>query len=348
MPVRPSPRSSLARFPAARSVHVLCGPGNNGGDGYVVARLLAEAGVAVQLWAEGEPRAGSDAAPGRRRMSGRAAPAGRLSARARRSGRRCALRRGPVEAAVRRRRARGRRVAAEPKAPVIAVDLPSGVSGESGQVLGDAFSAALTVTFCRKKPGHLLQPGRDAVRRGGGRRYRHLRRGGRRNRSARLRERAGALARPFPGAGDRHPQIRARPCRRVFRRRRPRQARPGWRPWPRRGSGQGRSRCCRPRAALAVNAAHLTSIMLRQADTLDEVLDFLDARKPQALVYRPGPGAGAGGRRFRCSTCSPRRRRCLQPRARCRCADASFAPQPQALFAALQPPRRAAGGADAA
>jgi len=52
----------LARYPAAAQIHVLCGPGNNGGDGYVVAHLLQQSGANVAMWVSGEPRPGSDAA----------------------------------------------------------------------------------------------------------------------------------------------------------------------------------------------------------------------------------------------------------------------------------------------
>lgn len=145
-------------LPPHGSVLIACGPGNNGGDGYVAARVLAGRGYDVTVAALGTPRAGSDAAT--------MAP----------------LWHGPVfglldcdpadfdlvidalfgagltrdlegEAASFIEQVR----AAD--APVLAVDVPSGVDGDTGQVRGTAAHAALTVAFHAPKPGHYLEPG---------------------------------------------------------------------------------------------------------------------------------------------------------------------------------------------
>ncbi|MFQ5534820.1 MAG: NAD(P)H-hydrate dehydratase [Sphingomonadales bacterium] len=152
-------REIMARW-EARPVVVLCGPGNNGGDGFVIARVLAEAGWDVTV-----------ALPGsRKRLKGDAARMARLW-----TGVVQAL--GPevldgrslvVDALFGAGLSRDLEgvAAAVVKAvnaaglPVVAVDIPSGVHGDTGAVLGSAMKAALTVTFFRRKPGHLLMPGR--------------------------------------------------------------------------------------------------------------------------------------------------------------------------------------------
>src|ERR1700733_1394416 len=62
-------RAIQARMPPCRTL-VVCGPGNNGGDGYVVARLLAQEGWPVSLAALAPPRTGSDAARAEARWRG--------------------------------------------------------------------------------------------------------------------------------------------------------------------------------------------------------------------------------------------------------------------------------------
>lgn len=146
------------RYAVGRAA-ILCGPGNNGGDGFVVGELLLRDGWKVRLGLLGEVSAlKGDAARAARDYSGNVetlspdlltdadivvdALFGAGLNRA-------------VDGVAREvlSAARGR--------PIVAVDVPSGVSGTDGANLeGRAAQAELTVTFFRGKPGHLLLPGR--------------------------------------------------------------------------------------------------------------------------------------------------------------------------------------------
>ncbi len=143
-----------------RPVTVLCGPGGNGGDGFVVARHLGAAGwpVKVALLGEREKLSG-DAARAARMWNGELAPftpdsldgAGVVVDAIFGAG----LSR-PLDghAGILVEAMKARRI------PMCAVDVPSGLDGATGSVRGAAAPADLTVTFFRKKPGHLLYPGR--------------------------------------------------------------------------------------------------------------------------------------------------------------------------------------------
>ena len=138
---------------------ILCGPGNNGGDGYVVARHLKARGWKVWVEALGDPaELKGDAAEMFRRWDGET----RAITRAR-----------PAELVVDALFGAGldrpldHNTAAIAKAlnesglPVIAIDVPSGLHGDFGKPLGDiCVRATATVTFFRKKPAHLLCLGR--------------------------------------------------------------------------------------------------------------------------------------------------------------------------------------------
>jgi NAD(P)H-hydrate epimerase len=145
------------RFEPCR-VLVLAGPGNNGGDGLVAARYLrrwgwpvrvallgkadglkGEAGLNAQRW-EGEIEAlAPDCLTGADLVIDALFGAGLTR---------------PLDGVA-------RQVIEAITVPVVAVDIPSGVSGDTGLVMGAAPRAMLTVTFFRKKPGHCLMPGRD-------------------------------------------------------------------------------------------------------------------------------------------------------------------------------------------
>ncbi len=147
-------RAVQRRFRACRTL-VLCGPGNNGGDGYVAARLLAQCGWPVAVAALAPPRSGSDAAGAAIRWRGPLIGFSPLEAA------RADLVIDAVFGAGLARDVDGL-VADTLRAArrIVAVDVPSGLDGATGQMRGYAPQAALTVTFFRFKPGHVLFPGR--------------------------------------------------------------------------------------------------------------------------------------------------------------------------------------------
>ncbi|MFN3672346.1 MAG: NAD(P)H-hydrate dehydratase [Bosea sp. (in: a-proteobacteria)] len=143
-----------------QSVLVLCGPGNNGGDGFVAARLLQERGCRVTVALLGElATLSGDAGAAAARWTGPVAKPSEVAAAAHDiivdalfgAGLSRKLD-GEAAAAVAAINASGR--------PVVAVDVPSGLSGDSGRYDGEVIRAVETVTFFRMKPGHLLFPGR--------------------------------------------------------------------------------------------------------------------------------------------------------------------------------------------
>lgn len=139
---------------------VLAGPGNNGGDGFVAARRLAEQGYRVRLALLGDRGAlKGDAAHMAARWHGACEP---VAAKAILdcdlivdglfgAGLSRAIT-GPAAEAIAAINASG--------IPVLAIDVPSGLDGTTGAPAGPVVAATRSVTFFRRKPGHLLLPGR--------------------------------------------------------------------------------------------------------------------------------------------------------------------------------------------
>ena len=144
---------------SVRPVIILCGPGNNGGDGFVTARHLVEAGWTVRLALLGpRDRLKGEARHHAERWSGRVEP---LTPAALEGAELVvdAIFGAGLSRALDGQVAETLAAAARKGSPVVAIDVPSGVMGDTGETLG-AIAAVLTVTFFRKKPGHLLLPGR--------------------------------------------------------------------------------------------------------------------------------------------------------------------------------------------
>jgi ADP-dependent NAD(P)H-hydrate dehydratase / NAD(P)H-hydrate epimerase len=140
-------------------LHVLCGPGNNGGDGFVAARFLRQQGHHVHVYADEIPPDLSDEArTARSQWRGEIRP---LEAALEIPVGACIIDAlfgaglsRPLEGVI------TRLAELSGSANVLAVDVPSGVPGNTGMPDGAHFRASRTVTFAAKKPAHLLLPGR--------------------------------------------------------------------------------------------------------------------------------------------------------------------------------------------
>lgn len=271
---------------------VLCGPGNNGGDGFVAARILAEAGreVAVALLG-GRDALKGDAAAAAAEWTGpvtdasQADPAGSALLIDALFG--AGLSRpldGAAASLVERVNAAG--------VPVLAVDVPSGLDGDTGMADGAVVAATETVTFLRRKPGHLLLPGRrlcgpvtvagigipDAIVAGLGAQA-HV-------------NGPDLWGAAFPRLAEEshkytrgHAVVLSGPAHRT-----------GAARLAARGAlriGAGLVTVLSPTPALAENAAQLTAIMLKPCDDADDLDDTLTDERLNAIVAGPGLGSGA-------------------------------------------------------
>jgi ADP-dependent NAD(P)H-hydrate dehydratase / NAD(P)H-hydrate epimerase len=275
-----------------RPLVVLAGPGNNGGDGFVAARHLAAAGWPVRVALAGAREAlKGDAAVMAGRWQGDVVPVDtdvlqgqQLAIDALFGAGLSRAIEGPV----------GDLVAAlnAAKIPVVAVDVPSGIDGATGEVRGCAVRASVTVTFFRKKPGHLLMPGRE---------YCGI------TRLVDIGIPSQVLDEIAPRTYENLPVLwrAALPLRK-----------PGGHkysyghavavsggPWNTGAArlaamgalraGAGLVTVASPSAALPVNAAHLTAIMLAEADDAAALARLLDDRRKTAVLI--GPAAGLTG-----------------------------------------------------
>ena len=323
-----------ARHPAGSRIAVVAGPGNNGGDGFVAARLLAGRGYRVRVLFTGDmARLKGDAALAAKTWTGPLASALPDALDGAKGASDVVIDAlfgagldRPVEGLA---RAMIESMNAQP-APIVAVDLPSGINGTSGAVMGIAVDAAQTITFFRKKPGHLLLPGRFHC---------------------------GAIAVADIGISD---SVLAQIAPRTFENTPalwfkdfpvPREAAhkydrghavvvsgPSWSTGAARLAARGALRAgaglvtiASPREALAVNAAASLAVMVRPVDGPGELAQFLSDRRLNALAIGPGLGVGEATCELVLAALSGERAVVLD-------ADAitSFAEQPQRLAEALR------------
>jgi ADP-dependent NAD(P)H-hydrate dehydratase / NAD(P)H-hydrate epimerase len=324
-----------ARLRAGSRVIVVAGPGNNGGDGFVAARLLAERGYQAEVLLVGDvARLKGDAALAAKAWTGptsAAEPAALAGGDVIVDGLFGAGLDRPVEGLP---RAMIEAMNGQP-APVVAVDLPSGVNGTSGAVMGLAVKASQTVTFFRKKPGHVLLPGRlfcgpvsvgdigiaDSV-------------------LADIRPHVFENTPQLWHAHFPRPQLSGHKYDRGYA---VVASGPSWSTGAARLAARGALRAgaglvtiASPREALAVNASSNLAVMVRPVDGAEELTKFLADRRLNAFAIGPGVGVGE-------ETCACVLAALVGERAVVLDADAmtSFAHEPRRLANALKDRSRA-------
>lgn len=290
--------AALRLYPDALRFVVLCGPGNNGGDAYVAARHLQETGAAVALFHLGDPaRLKGDAA---RAHAGCAIEGQGLDLYRPKTG--DVVIDGLFGAGL------GREVPADVRAliervteaaiPVLAIDLPSGLDGRSGMVLGAAFRARNTITFMTRKPGHLLMPGRELC---GELEVFDI---GIPARIIRA-ESSGVIAENTPDAWKGvlpAEQVETHKYKRghlvVFSGEADKTGAARMSAISGLKAGAGLVTIASPRPAMAANGAHLTAVMLHAVDDEVKLGEWLADRRLQTFVLGPGFGIGARARGF--------------------------------------------------
>ena len=331
----------IGNTPTGR-VLLLCGPGNNGGDGYVIARRLLEVGWEVSVAASIEPALlKGDAAMAAAKWCGSVLPLDQASfdgqdlvvdalfgaGLARAVG-------GSVAYAIVRANAWQRGCGK----PLLAIDMPSGIDGATGEARGTAIEASDCVTFFRLKPGHILMPGRvhcgrlaladigispNVLETIAPRTWLNT------PELWRARLRVPTLAGHKYGRG--HAVVVSGPI-----------AQTGAARLAARGAlraGAGLVTVATPAEALPVHAAALTAVMTRVADGASELGALLADPRKNAVGLGPGLGVGQGTRALVHVALAPvTAAHQASRRAVVLDADAltSFADRPEALFAAIR------------
>jgi ADP-dependent NAD(P)H-hydrate dehydratase / NAD(P)H-hydrate epimerase len=284
-----------ARHRLGTRIAVIAGPGNNGGDGFIAARLLGERGYVVRvLTLTGRERLTGDAAQAARAFVGTVEPASTEALAGADVVVDALFGAGlvrPIEgipgALIEAMNTSG--------AATVAVDLPSGINGSTGAVMGTAVKAAETVTFFRRKPAHLLLPGRLHCGK---------------VRVAEIGIPAGVLDHIKPRTFVNTPvlwgqwfPIPQTPAHKYVRGHAVVVSGPLWRTGAARlaaraalRAGAGLVTLASPREALPVNAAASLAVMVHPVDGPGELAGLLSDRRFNALAIGPGGGVGAAMR----------------------------------------------------